>query len=982
TYKDGTSQTFTSPDGGRLRRFTTADGHHLDITPDTSRDNVPQEIVDVTSGRKITLTYTNEGTPSAPAYQVDTASTTDGASTLTWDYSYVDGYLTEAVDPEGKKTTYVWSNDELTNILWPRVSDQRSVELRYDTEDRVDRVTDGRGYHTTFDFQNETTTVVTDQRANDWTYGYEASGRTTSRTDPGPSAGVTSYTYEGAYRTGITDAEGNTSALDYDGDGNLLFETNGEGETTYYRYDTDNYADPDVITGPSHVCDARSSGAGDATYCTEMTYDGAGRMLTRAQPGGGPNDSQAAEGTNEREEWVYTDGTEAEYPAGGGTMPAGLLEEYRDGNTSATGGEGVTRHWYDAEGDLRKTETPSGLVTEFDHDDMGRLTSETVTYTNSGANETATTSYEYDDMSRLTRETGPSVVNEVSGLTHQLQVTYIYDANGFSTHRIETDLGSGGNPQRIWQFWPDELDREIQSKDPENDVIDRVFDPAGNVTKVIDANNNEVETTYTEANQVDKVTAVGFDDGHANTGDRLLSDSDYYDNGLLWRLKEYTASGEYIHTEYVYDGADRATGTKRFYDFDGTPRWVTIESNTYDDGYLDTVVAGDAAATNVGEDKRATTYTYDRAGRVRTETSDGRTGTYTYDWASNITNMVTTGTDEHSAAATTASVNTEYNSAGWPITVTVENGTDDLITTTDYDERGLSTETVSPRGNETGATPADYTTVTAYDVLGRPTVVTGPDVDVEYAGSLAGIEANWVSSTTNPTITTGYDSWSNPTHLEDSLGELTVTVYDNTDRRVGITHPTYTPVGGPAVTPTEAWAYDGNGNVSSFTSRAGDVTDFEYDGANRVTRQVDPAIPQAGADPAMGARGEHLTFYDRAGRVTQTVDPEGAVVDFGYDTLSRLRTETATVRAAADQPAQTAVRTSTYTWLGLPKTVTDPEGVVSTSSYNSHGETVSSTVGSLNPTSWLYDGAGRARKTTNPDGTAVVYSYDQAGRQI
>ncbi|MCP4071475.1 MAG: RHS repeat protein, partial [Hyphomicrobiales bacterium] len=36
----------------------------------------------------------------------------------------------------------------------------------------------------------------------------------------------------------------------------------------------------------------------------------------------------------------------------------------------------------------------------------------------------------------------------------------------------------------------------------------------------------------------------------------------------------------------------------------------------------------------------------------------------------------------------------------------------------------------------------------------------------------------------------------------------------------------------------------------------------------------------------------------------------------------------------------------------------------------------------MNPTSWLYDGAGRARKTTNPDGTAVVYSYDQAGRQI
>ncbi|MFC7641915.1 hypothetical protein ACFQX6_13690 [Streptosporangium lutulentum] len=59
-----------------------------------------------------------------------------------------------------------------------------------------------------------------------------------------------------------------------------------------------------------------------------------------------------------------------------------------------------------------------------------------------------------------------------------------------------------------------------------------------------------------------------------------------------------------------------------------------------------------------------------------------------------------------------------YNPLGQVTRQTVENGADDLVSTSTYDERGLLITTTDPRGNATGATAADFTTTMRYDNAG------------------------------------------------------------------------------------------------------------------------------------------------------------------------------------------------------------------------------------------------------------------------
>jgi YD repeat-containing protein len=122
-------------------------------------------------------------------------------------------------------------------------------------------------------------------------------------------------------------------------------------------------------------------------------------------------------------------------------------------------------------------------------------------------------------------------------------------------------------------------------------------------------------------------------------------------------------------------------------------------------------------------------------------------------------------------------------------------------------------------------------------------------------------------------------------------------------------------------------------------------------------------------------------FYDWAGRLTRTVDPEGGVVDNAYDTFGRLRTSTATVRAVADQPALTDVTTTGYSWLGYA-TSTDDGATTASTTYNAFGEVATQAVGTLDPTTYTYDGLGRVRRVTNPDQTTLTHVYDPAGRRL
>jgi YD repeat-containing protein len=1002
TYPDGTRHHFEDDvlTGGKVSKITgwsDLDEHRVTLVRDPVYGDNPVTIRDEVSGREITLTYQNHGSPGSPVWLVSKAHVMEGTEEIARTYSYAWGHLYEACGPDGVVVigsgtpeqpevsgcqAYLWNFDtaQVITVEWPNQQEDL-LTLTYDDEFRVATLTNPAGDVTGFDYDAfpATQTVVTDGRGQTLTYQFDAEGRQV-RFDDGLNH-PTAYSYSAdGWRVQTIDANANLSQLSYDPDGNLLSVNNGAGELTTYRYEPANYAagapEP-ARTGPSHHCDPRQQdpGAGSDQYCTEMTYDDHGRMVTRAEPGETPST---------REEWAYTDGSEA--APGGGTMPEGLLESYFDGI-------GTTSYAYDTDGNLVNQTSPLGAVTEFTYDDLGRVVTESVTYDTNPAQVVNTITY---DGLRMVSETGPVVTNQVSLEQHQLEVEYKYDNNGNLTQQWERDAAAGpSEPWRKTVYTFDEMDREISVEDPELNVTSRTYDENGNVISVTDPEGNTVETAYDNSNRPAEVTATDFDDGHGTTTDRVLRREFYDPAGRLVETEENTAAGQSTETRHVYDTADRLIETRVGYTWAAsTPQDVTVLRNTYDAyGFLTETVSGNAdAGSGPGQDRHVTTYTYYDNGRVHTETVNGRTTTYTYDPAGNVTSQVTEAPDGADPTVTTTSaVTTTYNPAGLPVETTVENGTEDLVTTTTYDQRGLAVSVTSPRGNATGATPADYTTDTTYDVLGRPVTIELAPVDTAHATDPgSGVEATW--TTTNghrPTSNLGYDAFANPTHETSPNGHTTVTTYDDLDRRAGVTHPDYTPPGESVpLTATETWAYTPNGNVASYTDRAGDTTTYEYDDANQVVRTIDPRIPEPGNDSTLQAAGITEQHYDWVGRLVGTKDPEGGEVGYAYDSLGRLRAETTTVREELDpatqavvQPAMTGITSYEYSWLGY-ETQVNNGATTRARTYNAFGDVVTERTGTLAPTVYTYDGLSRPAKIDNPDGTAVAFTYDQAGRQI
>ncbi len=397
TYKDGSSRRYDSFGLGEITEMVSPEGHKLSVVLDPTKLYNPSVIRDEESGRTINLNYSDlDPNPNKELWLVTSATVNDGTQTLTWNYSYQNGFLGTTTDPRGFVTNYTWLDHDsdpntpnrLDTITWP--ANGRLINLDYDVQGRVTQVADGEANTTDLTYPTSSQTVVVDANNKTCTVDYDAQARVTKLTDPGTTS--TQYEYEGAYRDKVIDATGLQANLAYDDDGNLTSRTNAANETTYYRYDTTGgyYGNNDIITGPSHVCDARSSGPTDNTYCTISKYDSYGNLIYRATP---------SETAAEAEEWIYTTGSEG--AVGGGTMPAGLLKEHRDGNTTAQGGEGTTTFAYDSKGDLRQRTDPSGLVTEWTYDLLGRQTTEKATYTDNGVSKTVTLStMTYDKNSK------------------------------------------------------------------------------------------------------------------------------------------------------------------------------------------------------------------------------------------------------------------------------------------------------------------------------------------------------------------------------------------------------------------------------------------------------------------------------------------------------------------------------------------------------------------------------------------------------
>ena len=387
-----------------------------------------------------------------------------------------------------------------------------------------------------------------------------------------------------------------------------------------------------------------------------------------------------------------------------------------------------------------------------------------------------------------------------------------------------------------------------------------------------------------------------------------------------------------------------------------TPADVVLQENEYDP-------AGNLTQQISGGGKTTVQSVYDAASRLTFTTLDpaalGRRTAFEYDAVGNVTKKTFTA----AGTTRTESVSYAHNVLNQVTRQTVENGTDDLITTHTYDDRGLLSAATDPRGNASGATAADFTATMRYDLVGRLVEATSAQVTIEKNGTAA--------ATGRPSVKYGYDSAGRQTHLVDAEGRTTTLAFDKAGRLTSTIGAPYTPPGGSAITPTVSFGYDAAGRQTTVTDPRNHVTSTLYDALGRPVKVTEPG--------PSGPGGAWVGEYNLLGEQLAVIDPTGARGEATYDDLGRQITQTVIERTPATAAHTTAL---TYDSAGnLTKTVA-PGNKTTTYTVNAAGEVTATIAPASRTTTAAYDLMGRQTKVTDALGNATEVAYDLAGRQI
>jgi RHS repeat-associated protein len=269
-------------------------------------------------------------------------------------------------------------------------------------------------------------------------------------------------------------------------------------------------------------------------------------------------------------------------------------------------------------------------------------------------------------------------------------------------------------------------------------------------------------------------------------------------------------------------------------------------------------------------------------------------------------------------------------------------------TTYGYNTDGYQTSEVSPRGNEEGAKPAEFETVTERDAQNRPTKVTDP----------LGHETKYA-----------YDKDGNLETLTDGNGHATKYTYDADNEK--------TKVEAANGTTTET-AYDPEGQVKSKTNGNGKTTKYEHNALEELTETIDPLERKTTRE------------YDKAGNLEKLKDPEGRTTTLTYDKANRLTkksySEEATHKVEYEYDKDSSVvkmvdgtgtTKTTYDILERPTEVENGNKEVVKYEYNLANLPTKITYPNSKSVSREYDKADRLSKVTDWLSHATTFAYNR-----
>jgi RHS repeat-associated protein len=892
-------------------------------------------------------------------------------------YTYdVNGNLDTVVDPSGR-TTSTFTSDPLGRIV--SEADAAGVLVLTNTWDAQGRVAtqtyrggDNETY--TYDPAGLKTTVTVTQTSQATVFGYNASGRTTSITDP---LGKTTSLVRRAdgELTGATDRLGSVVAQTVDANGNVTSRTQTGVGTTSATFDASNR----MLTQTS------ATGA-----VTTYTYVGASRIPATITDGlGGVTTITSANGLVSRS--VDADGVTTNF----------TYDARRRLVSSVDGVAGVTTYGYDNADRLSRISSPLGFSSVLAYDAVGRLLSRTdptgaitsYAYDTAGRQvsmtdpEGATTSYAYDAKGRRTQMTDPRgavttfAVNDfddvtgvtrpggsVAGVTYGVlgrvatttdpmgrtsQVTYDADGNIASTidplgHATSTGRDTLGRPVsvtdalgRTSSMAYDGFGRLASMTDATGAISTYTYDILGRVAATTDARGAVARTEYSAAGRVSatvdplaKRSTVGYDAaGRVVRATNPLGGNTQFTLDADGRVSQMTSPAG-VSSQMTYDAAGRLLTTT-----DGSG---VVSSRTLN-GRGQVVGSGlsgsDAASffyddrdaiTSVNRNGGAVNYAHDVRGNTTGRTDPmGRTESWRYNAADQLTGM----TD---ALGRTSAIT--YDGAGRTASVTDGSG---RTTTLAYDNANQLVSQTSTGGG-TGSVVVSY----LYDAAGRRTSMSDPTGTTTYA----------------------YDTVGNLTSVASPNGDVIGYEWDLNGWRTAITYP-----GGARVVETR----DSNGRLTKVAHPTlGNIT-YTYDGDGRVLTE---ALPD----------GKNRAFTYTAGRMTGFND-SGKQYALTYDAAGRVTAVSGaeTWSMTYDQAGQLTAATRNGRSWGY---AFNAAGSL-TSSSDSAGESFTYGLDNANQISVVngaggksgffdYDAAGRVTVERYPNGETTTITYDQRGLPV
>ena len=979
TLADGAILGFSyDPTWHRLSGMLDGAGHSTSWSIDPANGHVLAQIDGAGSGLASSAGYSwsaglllsmTDGVGDTTSFAYDTARrvtsqfTQDAAGTTVDRQAFAygaAGFLASSTVGVGSSSalTTSYARDGRGDLLGETTPGGRTMSYSWTAAGFLASETDGRGTRTSYSYDGqgqetgETDDAGTGSPEN-WTESEGTAGLVTLSVDP--VGNTTSYAYDADERVSqewFYDASGSLYhylSFTYDGDDNVLTQTDGDGRMTSWAYD-----------GADRVTLEKVLAAGGATASfMSWSYDGDDNVLTQID-GAGNTTSYAYDARNRLsvEKVLISSGATASVMSYAYDGDDNVLTQIDGaGNTTSFAYDGAGRvTWqgtYDASGslaystssafDLAGRETLSvdgaGNTTSYAYDGDGLVLAE-IDYDASGSL-VSSMSWSYDGAGNVLTET------DGAGNT----TSYAYDGDG----DVLSEQHYGPSAALVWQS-------------------SSAYDLARNLIRQIDGAGNTTSYTYLGGRLVSTLVKDSL-------GATVSSNANTFDDAgdVLTEI-----DGEGNTTSYTYDGAGQLL-TEKTYDAGGTLLWqvgysydqagevlTQTEGNgnttsyTYSGGQLVSSVVTDSLGTTVSSQGT----TYDRAGNVLTQADGaGNTTSYSYlggqlvstvvkdslgatvssqgmtydgsgnvltqaDGAGNITSFtylggrVKTAMVVSSVSHTISSVSYSYDMAGNVLTQT--DGAGDTTSYMYFGGQLVSTVVTDSLGTTVSSNAETFDQ--AGDVL---TDVDGAGNTTSYTYLGGRVATTVVKDSLGTTISSEsltYDAAGNVRTRADA-GGTTSYAYDGAGRRTAEVAGW-----GSSAASTTRWGYDTAGNVAWEADADSNTTSYSYDAGGHVLTKVT-------------GLGTTSYAYDLAGELTYTSDPTGRWISYGWQ----------------------GGRLTGATWHNADGSVADVLGYT----YDGNGQllTAGNNAGTY---TFTYDG-GWVDTEVTPDGLTLSFAYDPAG---